>query len=251
MTISAALIEPDENRRQTLMRIVHESLGTISTLAVYTFQTARAFHYAFIEKRFRADILLLRADDAHFAFGRQIRDRDTRCVILFLDGYMDAVLKSLASMPIAYLVRESQPDALRQALLLAHSHLMNLEAYMENEDADNARAIFRHETRFQMIRLPFHEIDYFESDLRRVIIHKADMTSESFPGKLDEIQQRCMDNFYRTHQSYLINMDHVERIDKAQRRILFFSGNEAFISRQNYLGFLKAYESQSQEVGRI
>jgi len=250
MTLIAAFIGQNVEQKDAVLRILNETLGNASSLAVYTFDSIRSFSFAFFERQFRADILLFQADRKSYDLGRRVRDRDARCAIIFLAGQLNDILPSLAAMPIGFQLKTGTADSMRQDLKLAYTHLRNLEAYTEDGFQDNGQAVFRHETKFQMLCLPFHEIDCFESDLRRVIIHKSDTSCESFIGKLNEVQARCVDGFYRTHQSYLVNLSHIERIEKAQKRIVFFSGNEAFISRQNYLDFVKTYETLSQ-VGTL
>lgn len=248
MTLTAAFVGQSAEQKSTVLRILKETLGSVSSLAVYTFDSTRSFSFTFFERQFRADILLLQADPQSYELGRKVRDRDIHCTIIFLAGQLDGILPSLAAMPIGFQLKTGRDNSLREDLKLAYTHLRNLEAYTEGTVQSNGQAMFHHETKFQMLCLPYHEIDCFESDLRRVIVHKSDTSCESFVGKLNEVQERCVDGFYRTHQSYLVNISHIERIEKAQRRIVFFSGNEAFISRQNYLDFIKTYEALSVEV---
>lgn len=248
MTLTAAFVGQSAEQKKAVLRMLKETLGSVSSLAVYTFDSIRSFSYTFFERQFRADILLLQADPQGYEIGRKVRDRDIHCTIIFLAGQLDGILPSLAAMPIGFQLNTNRADSLRQDLKLAYAHLRNLEAYTDGAVQNSGQAMFRHETKFQMLCLPFHEIDCFESDLRRVIVHKSNSSCESFIGKLNEVQERCVDGFYRTHQSYLVNISHIERIEKAQRRIVFFSGNEAFISRQNYLEFLKTYEALSGEA---
>ena len=248
VTLTVAFVGQNMEQKRAVLRLLKETLGSVSSMAVYTFDSIRGFSYTFFERQFRADILLLQADPQSYEIGRKVRDRDIHCTIIFLAGQLEHILPSLAAMPIGFQLNTNKMDSLRQDLKLAYTHLRNLEAYTESAVRNNGRVMFRHETKFQMLCLPFHEIDCFESDLRRVIIHKSDSSCESFVGKLNEVQERCVDGFYRTHQSYLVNINHIERIEKAQRRIVFFSGNEAFISRQNYLDFVKTYEALSGEV---
>jgi DNA-binding LytR/AlgR family response regulator len=228
--LKLGFIEPDRARQRAFAERAKKALGG-ATLALCAFSGEGPFLYAVEERGFRADIVLLPAGEAGFAVGRRLRRTDRNCAVVYLDGDLDMVLGAFAACPIAYLLPDPDRAALGNALGMAEKYLLG--AALANEArADAVR--FRHETRLKLISLRYADIDYFESDLRRVTIHMADKSTDSFAGKLDDVEAECLAPFFRAHQSYLVNLNHVERLIRAERRILFYSGNQAYASRQAY-----------------
>ena len=66
------------------------------------------------------------------------------------------------------------------------------------------------------IRIPYHEIVYAESQNSKCIVHRTDGTRHTVYCQLKEIEARLQNDerFLRCHQSYLVNMDHVVRVDR-------------------------------------
>ena len=97
------------------------------------------------------------------------------------------------------------------------------------------------ETKSKLIHYALYEIDYFESQYRIVHIIKQNGKKESIHSRLDQIEEILPDNFYRCHQSYLINMDHIDYIDKSAKEIYFLSGQCVVSSKKLFTDFLNAY----------
>ena len=86
-------------------------------------------------------------------------------------------------------------------------------------------------TRKETTRVNVCEILYIETELRIVNIHTNSRTYR-FYGKLDDVQKYLNGNFYRCHKSCIINL---EKIDRMEDGIFYFSGGETFrIGQNNY-----------------
>lgn len=66
-----------------------------------------------------------------------------------------------------------------------------------------------------IIRIPVDEILFIGSDNNKCVIHRKDGRCFTVYKKLDEIQDELPSSYFlRCHQSYLVNMDYIERADK-------------------------------------
>jgi two-component system response regulator LytT len=66
-----------------------------------------------------------------------------------------------------------------------------------------------------LLRLPVDEILFIDSDNNKCVIHRKDGRTFTVYKKLDEIQDELpSSHFLRCHQSYLVNMDYIQRADK-------------------------------------
>lgn len=93
------------------------------------------------------------------------------------------------------------------------------------------------------MRINYTEILYFESNKRIVTLYTNKM-SVDFYGKLNDIQQTLpAQMFMRCHQSYLINIEKVVRLDKSNRLLRLRNGCEIEISKSSYPQVLQQYEA--------
>lgn len=66
-----------------------------------------------------------------------------------------------------------------------------------------------------ILHIPIDEILYIDSDNNKCTLHRKDNRSYTVYKRLDEIQRELpVSRFLRCHQSYLVNMDYIERADK-------------------------------------
>lgn len=66
-----------------------------------------------------------------------------------------------------------------------------------------------------IIHIPIDEILYIDSDNNKCTLHRKDGRLYTVYKKLDEIQEELpFSYFLRCHQSFLVNMDYIQRADK-------------------------------------
>lgn len=105
-------------------------------------------------------------------------------------------------------------------------------------EADNG--FFEYSLNRKLETLRIKDIVYFESVGRKIHIQKGDGSSYFFYGKLDEIEERLIndlecDCFLRNHKSYLVNYNWIYRSSKTE--ITLLNGQSLPISR-SYQGIL-------------
>lgn len=79
--------------------------------------------------------------------------------------------------------------------------------------------------------IPYQEISYFESTGRKLVIFTMHDKIEIYE-KLDDLRKRLPYGFLQCHKSFMVNMNHIRRIDK--NYILLKNGSEVPISRAKY-----------------
>ena len=70
--------------------------------------------------------------------------------------------------------------------------------------------LFKRGRQMQLIRI--RDILYFESNRRKVILHKLDGKKMDFYGKLNDVEHEILKleaPFLRTHQSFLVNCNYI------------------------------------------
>ena len=91
--------------------------------------------------------------------------------------------------------------------------------------------------------VPFDDIIFFESSTqssRKVILHMENSWLE-FYGSLSEVE-KIGSEFFRCHQSYVINLNNIESIDKEKREVEMRGGRMAFIAKRRVSALLKHME---------
>lgn len=178
----------------------------------------------------RVDILILPASAASFDFSKRLRAVDRHCLILYPARDMSLVLQAFESMPMAY-VPSGSPGTLERAVLRAVDYIKGMK---DDISFETKSAVFRYS---------LHEIDYFESQYRVVHIVKQNQKRDTITARLDSVQERLPESFYRCHQSFLVNMEHIAHIDKPNREIRLRSGQCVPSSKKLFPYFLEAFRT--------
>lgn len=158
-------------------------------------------------------------------YGERLYRKNPNCLICFVGKRFPATLDFLCSRPIAfyhalpgrkgmsYLERCENPN---QRLLQVFSTMVQDRAVLKNT--------FQYTTKKTHIRIPINNIVYFSSDLKYVTVHMVGGKCENFFCKLTEIetllnQKGVSAVFLRIHKSYLVNILHIFRLNRAEKKI--------------------------------
>lgn len=93
------------------------------------------------------------------------------------------------------------------------------------------------------IRIPVNNIVYAENDARKIVLHIKNMKEKtySFYEKMEVLESRLGDNFFRSHRGFLVNLQEIDRYDHTN--IELKNGEKVFLSKQKYNDFVTAYMS--------
>ena len=83
----------------------------------------------------------------------------------------------------------------------------------------------------QMINVALADILYIESD-KRLMRLKAGDAEYSFYSKIKDVEMKLDDRFVKTHQSFLVNMEHITRL--TNDTAFLDNGREIPVSQSRY-----------------
>jgi len=93
------------------------------------------------------------------------------------------------------------------------------------------------------VHIPFKDICYFESNAKKVILHLRDRTHMYyFTSKLEDIQKMLPEHFLRCHQSYIVNLEEVRKLDVKEHLFVLNNNDDVLISRRHYAEAKALYE---------
>lgn len=162
----------------------------------------------------------------------KLREINPDLQIIFISGYDDYYLDVYNVDHLFFLRKPIKLDALSRALARAENRLA----------ANDSEMFFAKSKKFS-INLRLCDILFFEKDLRRILVHSFDETLP-FYGKFDDITPQLNSRFIRCHNSYIVNIANVKRMEGS----LFIMANDSFIpisrtrahdARTAYLDYLE------------
>jgi len=164
---------------------------------------------------------------------KQLRSSNERASWVYMDGGLDGLLRSLILRPSAYLADSSDTEAVAAVLQRLVQYHQTLQKKYD----------FTFKYGGEYIRIPYEDISYFESSAKKVTLHldKKPHTYD-FSAKLDDIEAQMPTHFLRCHQSYLVNMRHIRRLDTQNHVFLLANNEEVLISRRNYTYAKEQYQ---------
>lgn len=94
-------------------------------------------------------------------------------------------------------------------------------------------------------RLNTADILYAESDGRKVILHLKQENLE-FYEKMEELEQRLGEGFYRCHRGYLVSLSEIREYDNANIRMS--NGETVYLAKRKYGEFVQTYSRYLREL---
>ncbi|ULG73034.1 LytR/AlgR family response regulator transcription factor [Macrococcus brunensis] len=170
----------------------------------------------------------LSADINGIQLAQKIREQDALGHIIFVTSHSE-----LTYLTFKYKVsaldfilkddRESLERSIRECLLICQKRLSDV---IERNKVNKLEV----KSGSQKLFINYDDIIYFESspNPHRIILHLYNRRLE-FYGNLKEYDD-LDPRFFRCHQSYIINTDFIESIDKRNRIVHFTNGENCYIS---------------------
>ncbi|GLC90552.1 LytR/AlgR family response regulator transcription factor [Lysinibacillus piscis] len=241
------ICEDDARQRKFLQStIVHSSLFQYDDveIALIASNPSEVFTYL---KEHRANCFLLDIELQHEINGLElantIRSKDPLASIIFITTYADK-LKLTFTYKIAALdfIVKNEPNLaenLIDTLHIAYQKHQNIQT--EQIDKTFQVKIGEH---VQII--PFTDIYCFATSLNA---HKIEMKEKNgvyeFFSNLTDIEQQLDERFFRCHRGYIINLQHIRKIDQTYRTITMTNGSICHYSFRYKKALIKALPSTS------
>ena len=93
-------------------------------------------------------------------------------------------------------------------------------------------------TRNRNVTLEQKEILYIESRAKKVEIHTRTDVIEAY-GAIGELEKQLIENFYRCHRGYLVNMAFIT--EYSSDSIILNNGEKIILAKEKYSEFVKVY----------
>ena len=92
-------------------------------------------------------------------------------------------------------------------------------------DGENNNFIFEYKR--VLYKIPFNDITYIEkeSNIKRCIIHTINNDSYYITDSLNSIMERLVGDFYRSHQSCIINLSNIRVLELGNNMVIFKNGD--------------------------
>lgn len=117
--------------------------------------------------------------------------------VIFITGYAEFSQEIFEAEPSYFLLKPISEEKFKQALNFTLKSGENINEHILPFRVKGG----------EMIKIKNSGIAYFESRMRKVILHGTNGEETEMYGKLNEIEHGLPKNFIRCHQSYIVNMN--------------------------------------------
>lgn len=160
---------------------------------------------------------------------KRLRAADEETVICFISASDDFYREAYDLYAVQYLLKPVQEKSLKQLLEKVSKSL-----------AKSKEQSLSFKYRGQTGTIPYSRILYISSREHTIYIYCTDGSVQEYKGKLNELAlQVCGNIFARCHQSFLVNMYHVDNLSGNE---LTVSGQQIPISRRYYMDIKRRYQ---------
>jgi DNA-binding LytR/AlgR family response regulator len=87
-------------------------------------------------------------------------------------------------------------------------------------------------------KVPIQDIYYAENDARKIIIH-LNGENVAFYEKMEVLEQKLGNSFFRSHRGYLVHLQYVDHYDSTS--ISLKNGENIYLAKHKYHEFVAAY----------
>lgn len=160
----------------------------------------------------------------------QLRKRNDDTKVIFISSYKDVVFESLKVQAFRFLIKPLEQEKLYEALNSAIRELNQSYHIIVKDTALQKNKTIRES-----------DIVYAQADNIYTDIVVSD-TTYRYMGTISELEHElCGEYFFRTHRSFIINMNYVDSYTK--KEIIMQNGQKALLSKARYKNFINSYFS--------
>ena len=163
-----------------------------------------------------------------------------RSIIIFVTAYREYMEEAFDVNAFHYLVKPIKEgkfaEVFQRALKEARSSDEQRKKYVIIKDGENRKKIL------------FSEIQYIESNDRKVIFHTDNGLAETY-AKMYDLEKELGDPFFRCHRCYLVNFEKITAYSVNSIRVL--NGDSIILAEKKYMDFVKAYLRYAKNGGIV
>lgn len=131
----------------------------------------------------------------------QIRKTDENALLIYVSGYEKYMMELFRLNVLAFIKKPIEKALFEQIFLNANQRICKQRFY------------FVYQYQKAEYKIPCIDILYFESRGRKIIIHLKENSTDSFNGKLSEVERQLNAGkipFLRIHKSYYVNYHYIK-----------------------------------------
>lgn len=163
-----------------------------------------------------------------------------RSIIIFVTAYREYMEEAFDVNAFHYLVKPIKEgkfaEVFQRALKEARSSDEQRKKYVIIKDGENRKKIV------------FSEIQYIESNDRKVIFHTDNGLAETY-ARMYDLEKELGDTFFRCHRCYIVNFEKVTAYSANSIRVL--NGESIILAEKKYTDFVKAYLRYAKNGGIV
>ena len=200
---------------------------------IFKFLTEDDLITFFEEESVSFNLIILDADsetNVGFFAAEYIRRVNVKVEIVFITFDVSGLQKGYKYNAFDYLIKPVEPSEFNETLNRLFYYKQNSKSY------------FYIKINGSINRFDENEIVFFASTARKVSLFTEDDCVD-FYAKLDEVMEQLDNyNFLRIHQSYIVNRQYVEKIEKQQ--VIMENGEILPISKKYFEDLKNAFENR-------
>lgn len=170
---------------------------------------------------------------------RRIREKEfKKSVIIFITAYKAYMQEAFDVNAFHYLVKPIDREKFSQVLSRAAKEI----SFTESSEYIMIKASGKQQ------KLLLHDIFYIESSNKKTVYHTQKGIFEAY-GKMEELEARLGDGFYRCHRCFLVNMESI--CSYSCDEIGLVNGEKLILAKRKYSDFVKAYLRYAKRGGTV
>ncbi|KUG03116.1 two-component response regulator [hydrocarbon metagenome] len=233
MVFEVLILEDEEYNREFLKKIIGEVPEVTAVYVTSSGEEAVTLAQKHKPNLVLLDIELSPGDLNGLTVAKSIFSNDQDCFIVFITGYTKYALQSFAVHPYDFIVKPINKAKLKTLVMEI--------AEKSNKQKNNSSDIITLKGKGEVFHINQEDIIFIEKYGKEAQIHTGDEMFTTYQT-LDEIENSLSSSFFRSHKSYLINVDKVQKVGKNSNRsyqVRFHDYDKtAMMSRDKYKQYL-------------
>ena len=230
MEIKIAICDDEHHQAEYNKMLVNKWAGENNiSVTIDMFESAENFKSAWRENNIY-DILLLDIEMSGqngVELAREIRQSDSKLVIIFITGYTDYISEGYDVSALHYLMKPISEYKFFELLDKAYKSLTQSKNFLiVNSSGKDCKVMF-------------DDILYIEAVKHYVNIVTADGTEYEVRRNISSIEKELDNSFFRCQRSYIVMLKHIKHISKTD--VLLDNGKIISLSRNIYKDLYNAF----------
>lgn len=173
-------------------------------VTVFTFQNGKAL----LDSNIKIDIVFLdiqMGDLNGFSTAKELRNRGFDGTLIFVTVLQDYVFNAFEVQAFDYLIKPLQEENFNRTM---NRLLLSIRNHSDKQ------LLIQKGTEWHIV--PFDDILYCEIINRKIYLHLKDTTTLDYYDKIENLERKLDNRFFKCHRSYLINLQYLKSYKTGQ-----------------------------------